>query len=116
MNGSVALWAPRVLLAVELVLFAVVVTHLDAGLKTAVQDGQPVGRCSVAEFEAIGLAWLGMTTLAFAGSLAILFRKRGKWLGLALFVVPVMVATTLAKYQEDRYPPCWERPAESRTP
>lgn len=111
MRHIVTIWGPRLLLAVELALFAVVVSHLDAGLKTAMVDGQPAGHCSAAQFELIGLAWLGMTTLAFAGSLASLF-GRAKWAGLALFVLPVIVATTLAKYQEDRFPPCWDRPTE----
>lgn len=111
MRAILALWGPRLLLAAELGLFALVVGHLDAGLKTGLVDGQPVGRCSALEFERIGLAWLAMTTLAFAGSAISLF-GRAKWAGLALFVLPVIVATTLAKYQEDRFPPCWDRPAQ----
>lgn len=111
MKHHIATWGPRVVLAAELVLFAVVVGHVDAGLKTEMVDGQPFGQCSQAQFEAIGLAWLGMTSLAFVGTLWSVFR-RGKWLGLALFVLPVIIATTMAKYQEDRYPPCWDRPAE----
>jgi len=110
-NHTLKLWAPRLLLAAELALCAIVITHLDAGLKTEMRDGQPFGLCSKEEFEKIGLAWLGMTSVAFIGSLVSLF-GRAKWAGLALFILPVIVATTMAKYQEDRFQPCWERPVE----
>lgn len=113
MTSKLALWLPRLLWGLEMVLFAVVVSHHDSGLKTEIRDGIPFGTCSQAEFETIGMVWLGMTTLAFLGCLLSLFKRRGKWTSLILFVVPVMAATTLAKYSEDRYPPCWERPAET---
>jgi hypothetical protein len=113
MNDTVRTWVPRILLAAELALFAFVVTHLDVGLKTELADGLPVGNCSEAEFATIGMAWLGMTSLAFAGCLLALF-GRSKWLVLVLFALPVITATTLAKYQEDRYPACWDRPADPR--
>jgi hypothetical protein len=111
MNDTFRIWAPRLLLAAELALFAYVAGHSDVGLKTGLVDGQPVGTCSEQEFATVGMAWLGMTCLAFAGCLLSLF-GRSKWLGLLLFALPVITATTLAKYQEDRFPACWERPAD----
>ncbi|MBF0327286.1 MAG: hypothetical protein HQL42_19800 [Alphaproteobacteria bacterium] len=113
MGDTARIWIPRVLLAVELALFAFIATHLDVGLKTEMIDGQPVGNCSETEFATIGMVWLGMTCLALAGCLFSLF-GRSKWLGLVLFALPVITATTMAKYQEDRYPACWERPADPR--
>lgn len=114
MNRPVIFWALLLLMAVELALFAYVALHLDAGLKTEMRDGQPFGICLPEQFEIVGLAWLAMTSTAFVGAVFSLFRK-SKWLWLAVFVLPVVVATTLAKYQEDRFPACWERPAETRT-
>ena len=114
MNRSVFFWASLLLLAVELAVFAFVALHLDAGLKTEMRDGQPFGTCLEKDFEIVGLAWLAMTCLAFVGAVLSLFKK-SKWLWLAAFVLPVIVATTLAKYQEDRFPACWERPADSKT-
>jgi len=111
-NRPVVFWASLLLLAVELALFAFVALHLDAGLKTEIRDGQPFGTCLEKDFEIVGLAWLAMTSTAFVGALLSLFKK-SKWLWLAAFVLPVIVATTLAKYQEDRFPACWERPAEN---
>lgn len=113
MSEAIKIWVPRIVLAAELALFAFVATHLDVGLKTELVDGQPVGNCSETEFATIGMAWLGMTSLAFVGCILSLF-GRSKWLGLVLFALPVIAATTMAKYQEDRYPACWERPADPR--
>ena len=113
MNDTVKTWVSRAVLLAELALFAYVATHLDVGLKTQIVDGLPVGDCSETAFAQVGVAWLGMTVLAFVGCGFALF-SRMKWLGLVLFVLPVIAATTMAKYQESRYPACWERPEQPK--
>lgn len=104
---SMRIWAQRVLAVAQVGLLAGLVATRDAGLRTIPQGDSFVGTCSMAEAQTAGLLWIALVAVALAGSALSLF-GRAKWLWLALFLGPVVAATTLSQYQHTHFPPCWD--------
>lgn len=105
---SLKVWVPRALFGVELALLAALVVYRDAGLRTLPQGEDFVGSCSLADAQLAGLLWMALVAIGLAGCVLALF-SRSKWQGLAAFLAPVVVATTLSQYQHTHFPPCWDQ-------
>lgn len=104
---SLKVWGPRALFGVELALLAALIAYRDAGLRTIPQGDDFVGACSLADAQMVGVLWMALVVFGLIGCVAALF-SRSKWLGLALYLGPVVAATTLSQYQHTHFPPCWE--------
>lgn len=100
-------WGARALAVVQMGLMAALIAYRDAGLRTVPQGDDFVGLCSLAQAQMVGLLWLALVGVGFAGCIVALF-GRAKWLGLAIFLGPLVVATTITQYQQTHFPACWD--------
>lgn len=104
---SLKVWGPRALVAVQFGLLAALAAYRDAGLRTLPQGEDFVGACSLADAQTAGLLWMALVAVGAVGCVLSLL-GRAKWLGLVLFLGPVVAATTLSQYQHTHFPPCWD--------
>lgn len=111
---SLKVWGPRALMAVQVGLLAGLAVYRDAGLRTIPQGDSFTGACSMAEAQTAGLLWMALVAVALIGCVLSLF-SGAKWRGMALFLGPVVIATTLSQYQHTHYPPCWDETGASAT-
>lgn len=111
---DVKTWGPRALAAVQIGLLAGLVAYRNAGLRTVAQGDDFVGTCSLADAQVAGTLWLAMVVVAMVGCLMALF-SRSKWLGLMVFLGPVVAATVLSQYQHTHFPPCWDESGKAAT-
>ncbi len=103
----VKVWGPRALAALQLGLLAALVAYRDAGLRTIPEGDGFVGACSLADAQLAGMLWVALVAVGLVGCVVALF-SRAKWLGMAIFLGPVVAATTLSQYQHTHYPACWD--------
>lgn len=104
---TLMVWGRRALAAVELGLLAALVAYRDAGLRTVAQGDGFTGACSLADAQVAGALWLALVAIGVVGCALALF-SRAKWLGMAIFLGPVVAATTLTQYQHTHFPACWD--------
>ena len=104
---SLTVWGRRALAAVQLALLAALIAYRDAGLRTVPQGDDFTGTCSLADAQLVGGLWLALVAIGIAGCALALF-SRAKWLGMAIFLGPVVAATTLTQYQHTHVPACWD--------
>lgn len=111
---SLKIWGPRALAVVQLGLLAALVAYRDAGLRTIREGEGFVGSCSLADAQVAGALWLALVVVGVVGCVLALF-SRSKWLGMALFLGPVVAATTLSQYQHTHFPACWDESGAAAT-
>lgn len=107
-------WGPRALAAVHFGLLATLVAYGDAGLRTVPQGDDFIGACSLEEAQVAGYIWLALVLVGIAGCSLALF-SRAKWLGMVVFLGPVVAATTFSQYQHTHFPPCWDETGAAAT-
>lgn len=104
---SLKVWGSRALAVVELGLLGALIAYRDAGLRTVPQGDDFIGACSLADAQTAGVLWMVLVALGLVGCVVALFSK-SKWLGMVVFLGPVVAATVLSQYQHTHFPPCWD--------